>query len=100
MQPLVRQSARALRSAARTTTTTATGPRPFSSTAGASAAAAHDAHAEEAHESQYDPPTGWLWGVKPGEKYEKEGWENVMYWGFGGSVLVGVVGYAFKPDTS
>jgi hypothetical protein len=95
MQPLVRQSARALRSAARSSTS-----RPFSSTAKANAAAAHDAHAEEAHESHYDPPTGWLWGVKPGEKYEKEGWENVMYWGFGGSMLVGVVGYAFKPDTS
>ncbi|KAI9730587.1 MAG: hypothetical protein M1834_005830 [Cirrosporium novae-zelandiae] len=56
------------------------------------------AHGE--HESQYDPPTGWLWGIPPGKKYEKEGWEGLMLWGFGGSMLFGVVGYIFKPDTS
>ncbi|RMZ72565.1 hypothetical protein GMOD_00007568 [Pyrenophora seminiperda CCB06] len=49
---------------------------------------------------QYDPPTGWLFGVKPGEQYEKEGWEGPMFWGFGGACLFGVVAYAFKPDTS
>ncbi|OBT79227.1 hypothetical protein VF21_01718 [Pseudogymnoascus sp. 05NY08] len=53
-----------------------------------------------AAESHYDPPTGWLWGVKPGEKYEKEGWEGVMFWGFGGGFVALAVGYAFKPDTS
>ncbi|CAN8098502.1 unnamed protein product [Discula destructiva] len=53
-----------------------------------------------AHGPQYDPPTGWLWGVKPGEKAEKEGWEGLMYYGFGGSLFVFAVAYAFKPDTS
>jgi len=38
--------------------------------------------------------------VKPGEKYQKEGWEGVWYYGFGGCMLLLVVGYAFKPDTS
>lgn len=51
------------------------------------------------HESQYDPPAGWLFGVKPGEKYEKEGWENLTFWVFI-PMMVGFVGvYAFKPDT-
>ncbi|KAH8724965.1 NADH:ubiquinone oxidoreductase 11.6kD subunit [Phaeosphaeriaceae sp. PMI808] len=52
------------------------------------------------HESHYDAPGGWLFGVKPGEKYEKEGWEGPIYWGMGGSVVFAVVAYAFKPDTS
>ncbi|KAF1839456.1 hypothetical protein BDW02DRAFT_585120 [Decorospora gaudefroyi] len=52
------------------------------------------------HGPSYDPPTGWLFGVKPGEQYEKEGWEGAMFWGFGGACLFGVVAYAFKPDTS
>jgi len=38
--------------------------------------------------------------VKPGEKAEKEGWENIWIYGFFGSLAFGVVGYAFKPDTS
>ncbi|KAI4682476.1 uncharacterized protein J4E88_005366 [Alternaria novae-zelandiae] len=38
------------------------------------------------HGPSYDPPSGWLFGVKPGEQYEKEGWENAMYWGFGGAI--------------
>ncbi|KAK4454094.1 ESSS subunit of NADH:ubiquinone oxidoreductase [Podospora aff. communis PSN243] len=49
---------------------------------------------------QYDPPTGWLFGVRPGEKYEKEGWENIFFYGFYGSFAVFAVAYAFKPDTS
>jgi hypothetical protein len=52
------------------------------------------------HGSHYDPPTGWLFGVKPGEKYEKEGWETVWMWGFFGSLGLAAVAYAFKPDTS
>ncbi|KAE9377042.1 hypothetical protein N431DRAFT_436282 [Stipitochalara longipes BDJ] len=56
--------------------------------------------AEHAHEDHYDPPSGWLFGVKPGEKAEKEGWETVWVWGFFGSLGLGVVAYAFKPDTS
>ncbi|KAK3063238.1 hypothetical protein LTR53_018996, partial [Teratosphaeriaceae sp. CCFEE 6253] len=60
--------------------------RPISYTA---ALRSSDSHA---HEDQYEPPQGWLFGVKPGEKYEKEGWENVWYYGFYGSLLFGLVG--------
>ncbi|KAK4190793.1 ESSS subunit of NADH:ubiquinone oxidoreductase-domain-containing protein [Podospora australis] len=49
---------------------------------------------------QYDPPTGWLWGVKPGEKYQNEGWENLFFYGFYGSLITFAVAYAWKPDTS
>ncbi|KAI9673536.1 MAG: hypothetical protein M1829_004043 [Trizodia sp. TS-e1964] len=51
-------------------------------------------------ESPYNPPGGWLWGVPPGTKPEKEGWETVWIYGFFGSLAFGVVMYAFKPDTS
>jgi hypothetical protein len=54
---------------------------------------------DHAHEDHYDAPTGYLFGVKPGEKYESEGWENVFMYGFFGSILFGVVGYCYKPDT-
>ncbi|KAI0390327.1 ESSS subunit of NADH:ubiquinone oxidoreductase-domain-containing protein [Xylariaceae sp. FL0594] len=53
-----------------------------------------------AHGPQYDPPTGWLFGVKPGEKYQKEGWETPFFYGFCGSILLAGVAYGFKPDTS
>jgi hypothetical protein len=56
--------------------------------------------ADHAHEDHYDPPSGWLFGVKPGEKYQKEGWETVWVWGFFGSLGLAGVAYAFKPDTS
>lgn len=46
--------------------------RPLSSTAARAAG-------DHAHEDHYDPPGGWLFGVKPGEKYENEGWENVWF---------------------
>ena len=52
------------------------------------------------HGDHYDPPTGYLFGVKPGQKYVKEGWENLWYYGFIGSLLVAGVAYIFKPDTS
>lgn len=55
--------------------------------------------ADHGHESHYDQPTGWLFGVKPGEKYQKEGWEGIWYWGFYGSFALATVAYAFKPDT-
>lgn len=55
--------------------------------------------AEGSHEEHYDPPGGWLWGIKPGEKSEKEGWENILYYGFFGSLAFGVIGYCYKPDT-
>lgn len=51
------------------------------------------------NESQFEPPTGWLWGVKPGEKPEPEGWEWPMYI-FCGSLVAAGVALAFKPDTS
>ncbi|KAL9621593.1 MAG: hypothetical protein Q9160_003985 [Pyrenula sp. 1 TL-2023] len=59
----------------------------------------HNSH-DHGHGSHYDPPTGWLWGLRPGEKYEKEGWEDLFYYGFFGSLLLTAVAYAFKPDTS
>lgn len=74
------------------TTTSSFARRSLSSTAARSAG-------DHAHEDHYDPPGGWLFGVKPGEKYEKEGWENVWFYGFYGSILFGVVGYCYKPDT-
>ncbi|KZM23929.1 uncharacterized protein EKO05_0009387 [Ascochyta rabiei] len=52
------------------------------------------------HESHYDPPTGWLFGVKPGEEYKKEGWENVTFYAFIPMMVLFVGFYAFKPDTS
>lgn len=52
------------------------------------------------HGNHYDPPSGWLFGVKPGTKYVKEGWENIWYFGFIGSLVVAGVAYVFKPDTS
>ncbi|KAK0117534.1 hypothetical protein ONS95_011874 [Cadophora gregata] len=82
---------------------TSTPSRAADTTVDPNAAAEHaeeEAHEEHAHEDHYDPPTGWLFGVKPGEKAEKEGWENVWMYGFFGSLAAGTVAYAFKPDTS
>lgn len=55
---------------------------------------------DHAHEDHYDPPSGWLFGVKPGETKEKEGWENIWYYGFFGVLGLGLVAWTFKPDTS
>ena len=68
-------------------------------------ASAHPADPTESehpapHSHHYDPPSGWLFNVPPGEKYKKEGWENLFIYGFWGSVLMAVVAYAYKPDTS
>ncbi|KAJ9191414.1 hypothetical protein DTO166G4_3972 [Paecilomyces variotii] len=52
------------------------------------------------HGDHYDPPGGYLFGVKPGHKYVKEGWENIWYYGFVGSLVAAGVAYVFKPDTS
>lgn len=86
-----------LRTAARATraikTAAPVSARAFSNSAKVQGAAAGEG-------DHYDSPSGWLWGVKPGEKAEEEGWEKIMYWGFGGCMAFGVVGYAFKPDTS
>lgn len=78
-------------SLAKTTTLPARRAALFSTTARRSAGA---------HGPQFDPPTGWLFGVKPGEKAEKEGWEGLLLYGFCGSMVVFTVAYAFKPDTS
>jgi hypothetical protein len=51
------------------------------------------------HESHYDSPQGWLWGVKPGEEYKKEGWENATFYVFVPMMVLFVGVYAFKPDT-
>ena len=85
----------------KTSLTPTTAAAPFS-TASRARAADHPAEHDDAHgeEHHYDPPSGWLWGVKPGEKYQKEGWEGIWVWGFYGSLALGVVAYAFKPDTS
>ncbi|KAG6025752.1 hypothetical protein E4U19_002990 [Claviceps sp. Clav32 group G5] len=50
-------------------------------------------------ESRFDPPTGWLFGIKPGEKYEQEGWEWPMR-AFIGSMVIAGIAYAYMPDTS
>ncbi|MCJ1252562.1 hypothetical protein MMC24_000368 [Lignoscripta atroalba] len=68
----------------------------FSTSSSYRAGPAADAH----HEDHYDPPSGWLFGVPPGEKYKKEGWENIWVYGFFGSLLMAVVAYAYKPDSS
>ena len=53
------------------------------------------------HGPSYDPPSGWLFGVPPGQKYQKEGWENIWIYGFWGSLLVlGVGGWVWREDTS
>ncbi len=49
---------------------------------------------------EYDPPHGWLWGVRPGEKYQNEGWEGLFIYGFCGSLVVFGIAYCYKPDTS
>ncbi|PFH57151.1 hypothetical protein XA68_15437 [Ophiocordyceps unilateralis] len=51
------------------------------------------------NESQFDPPGGWLWGIKPGEKHENEGWEWPFYV-FIGSLVVTGIALAYKPDTT
>ena len=67
----------------------------------ADAGASHADHGHEGHhEDHYDPPGGWLWGIRPGDKYEKEGWENIMIWGYCGSTVVAVIAYVNKEDTT
>lgn len=95
--PVILPSAAAVRAVGRratsvTTTTAALRQHPL--------ALAGQRRAASSHGSQYDPPTGWLFGVRPGEKYQREGWENMFFYGFCGSLAVFAVAYAFKPDTS
>ncbi|KAJ9633834.1 uncharacterized protein PV06_05675 [Exophiala oligosperma] len=51
------------------------------------------------HDDHFDPPGGWLWGQRPGEKYEKEGWEGLA-WAFVGCWVVAIAAYTMKEDTS
>lgn len=37
---------------------------------------------------------------RPGEPRKKEDWENIWVFGLGLSILLGVVGYHYKPDTT
>lgn len=55
---------------------------------------------DHGHESHYDEPGGWLWGIRPGEKYEYEGWEYIMWYGFTGSWIVAIIAVVNKEDTS
>lgn len=89
--PLIRPSqARSLR-CLRKTTTTAAASRNLTVSARRAAGDSHGSH--------YDPPSGWLWGIPPGQEYKKEGWETIFYWMFCGGCVAAAVGYAFKPDT-
>ncbi|MDI1490596.1 MAG: hypothetical protein OHK93_001800 [Ramalina farinacea] len=85
----------------RTLASSSTTPASSESAQHGEASTHEDSHGgPHGHESHYDPPGGWLFGVKPGEKYQKEGWENAFVYGFWGSLLVTAVAYAYKPDTS
>lgn len=91
--------------ATRTVRTTAISTtRPFSiSLARRAAAAAKDSHGEHhddhGHESHFDPPGGWLWGVRPGEKREKEGWEG-MFVLMCVAYVAAFIAIGMKEDTS
>jgi len=82
-----------------------TTPRFLAESTHATAPASSGDHASEhaehghGHESHYDPPGGWLWGERPGEKYEREGWEIPFYVMCAGYV-VAVIAYTMKEDTS
>ncbi|MCJ1327485.1 hypothetical protein MMC10_004154 [Thelotrema lepadinum] len=79
-------------------------PPPLLSAAPAQTSQFHTAgllrSAASHEEDHYDPPTGWLFGIPPGEKYQNEGWERIWVWGFWGSLGVAAVAYAYKPDSS
>jgi len=92
--PLIRPTAfssRAIQSAVASTPRSIVARRALSTTQQLRGGASHDDH--------FDPPGGVLFGVKPGEKYQEEGWERIFYWGFFGSMAFGIIGYAYKPDT-
>ncbi|KAF2405291.1 NADH:ubiquinone oxidoreductase 11.6kD subunit [Trichodelitschia bisporula] len=90
MPPLLRSHA--ARCVLRRPTGAAPTIRPFT--------ASREVRGGSGHGSHYDPPTGWLWGIEPGTKYQPEGWEQITWWGFCGGLTLAVVAYAFKPDTS
>ncbi|KAK6082893.1 NADH:ubiquinone oxidoreductase 11.6kD subunit [Seiridium cupressi] len=88
--PAVRPQAAVRASRALTSSQSTAATRSFSATATQKAS----------HGPQYDPPSGWLFGVKPGEKYQNEGWEKPFFYGFCGSIALAAIAYGFKPDTS
>ncbi|KAF2672007.1 hypothetical protein BT63DRAFT_411326 [Microthyrium microscopicum] len=90
--PLVRPSAGLLRPSKALTSSVARTSRtkPFSTTT----------RQQAGHAPHYDPPGGWLFGVQPGTKPKREGWELPFYYGFVGSFALTIVAYVFKPDTS
>jgi len=85
--------------AAATTTTTAT-TTSAAAAQGRLLSSSTPRRAAHGNESRYDEPTGWLWGVRPGEKYQNEGWERPFFWGYCGSLILFAIVYQFKPDTS
>ena len=95
---LVARAVPALRAAKTTTATTIARAAPPSPAAAAPFSTTARRAAGDGME--YDPPSGWLWGVRPGEKYQNEGWEGLFFYGYWGSIIVAMVAYAFKPDTS
>ncbi|KAJ2363603.1 hypothetical protein IW150_006693 [Coemansia sp. RSA 2607] len=48
---------------------------------------------------QFNEPGGYLFGRKPGEKYESEGWEVIWIGGFTIAFGLIAVGQIYKPDT-
>jgi len=84
------------------TTPTPTGIRGFASTQRRCGANAEKHKHEDGHhdDGPFEPPTGWLWGVRPGEKPKREGWEPFFYYGFILPLVLCGIGYAFKPDDS
>lgn len=80
--------------------TFSTTPRFLAATEAATKGDHHAVHAEHGeHDSHYDPPGGWLWGIRPGEKAEREGWEMPFYVMCAGYIIA-VIAYSMKEDTS
>jgi hypothetical protein len=55
------------------------------------------------HGPTYNSPTGKLFGESaplPGQKRQKEEWEDIYYYGLGGGMALGAVLIYYKPDTS
>ncbi|KAI0594154.1 ESSS subunit of NADH:ubiquinone oxidoreductase-domain-containing protein [Biscogniauxia sp. FL1348] len=98
--PALRPNSAAVRSLLRSRSTTTAANTTTSPLPATQRTFSATARAPASHGPQYDPPTGWLFGVKPGEKYQKEGWETPFFYGFCGSLVLAAVAYGFKPDTS
>ncbi|KAJ2160647.1 hypothetical protein GGF46_002076 [Coemansia sp. RSA 552] len=48
---------------------------------------------------QFNEPGGYLFGRKPGVKYEEEGWEKPYFIGFPIAFMLIALGIYYKPDT-